>query len=216
MIRTLLVLLVFALGCGGTVPPTRYYHLPSPAAGRPTGSGAMLVLEPLTTESGYDDERMVYRTNPYRFDYYDYHRWSASPGVLVGNYLEQAFERSGKFRSVVREATADAALVMTGRVIAIEEIDEPNGQWVGHIVLELQLTDEALHAAAAGAAKRKTGARGLRTIIEEVLLDVMYEIPSRSDVRRVVVTPEAIDGTARPLLLSKNEQLVLEGDEATA
>jgi ATP-dependent Clp protease ATP-binding subunit ClpX len=73
-----------------------------------------------------------------------------------------------------------------------------------------------LKAAAAGAAKRKTGARGLRTIIEEVLLDVMYEIPSRTDVRRVVVTPEAIANTARPLLLSKNEQLVLEGDEATA
>src|SRR2546426_3910216 len=82
--------------------------------------------------------------------------------------------------------------------------------------VELQLTDDALHAAAAGAAKRKTGARGLRTIIEEVLLDVMYEIPSRTDVRRVVVTPEAIEGTAKPLLLSKNEQLVLEGDEATA
>src|SRR5688572_3182480 len=82
--------------------------------------------------------------------------------------------------------------------------------------VELQLTQEALQAAAAGAAKRKTGARGLRTIIEEVLLEVMYEIPSRTDVRRVVVTPEAIAGTARPLLLSKNEQLVLEGDEATA
>ncbi len=82
--------------------------------------------------------------------------------------------------------------------------------------VELQFTHEALQAAAVGAAKRKTGARGLRTIIEEVLLDVMYEIPSRTDVRRVVVTPEAIAGTARPLLLSKNEQLVLEGDEATA
>src|SRR6266540_527492 len=82
--------------------------------------------------------------------------------------------------------------------------------------VELQLTQEALQAAAVGAAKRKTGARGLRTIIEEVLLDVMYEIPSRTDVRRVVVTPEAIAGSARPLLLSKNEQLVLEGDEATA
>jgi len=82
--------------------------------------------------------------------------------------------------------------------------------------VELQLTQEALQAAAAGAAKRKTGARGLRTIIEEVLLEVMYEIPSRTDVRRVVVTPESINSGARPLLLSKNEQLVLEGDEATA
>src|ERR671931_626197 len=79
--------------------------------------------------------------------------------------------------------------------------------------VELQMTPEALQAAARGAAKRKTGARGLRTIIEEVLLDVMYEIPSRSDVRKVVVTAESIEGRMKPLLLSKNEQQVLEGDE---
>ncbi|HAF10651.1 MAG TPA: ATP-dependent Clp protease ATP-binding subunit ClpX, partial [Chloroflexi bacterium] len=82
--------------------------------------------------------------------------------------------------------------------------------------VELQFTEDGLIAAAAGAAKRKTGARGLRTIIEEVLLDVMYEIPSRADVRKVVVTAEAILGKANPLLLSKNEQLVLEGDEASS
>jgi ATP-dependent Clp protease ATP-binding subunit ClpX len=82
--------------------------------------------------------------------------------------------------------------------------------------VELQFTEDGLLAAATGAAKRKTGARGLRTIIEEVLLDVMYEIPSRADVRKVVVTAEAIEGKANPLLLSKNEQLVLEGDEASS
>src|SRR5438445_13602 len=82
--------------------------------------------------------------------------------------------------------------------------------------VELQFTEDGLIAAASGAAKRKTGARGLRTIIEEVLLDVMYEIPSRADVRKVVVTAEAIEGKTNPLLLSKNEQLVLEGDEASS
>src|SRR5206468_12981934 len=82
--------------------------------------------------------------------------------------------------------------------------------------VELQMTSDALQAAAKGAAKRKTGARGLRTIIEEVLLDVMYEIPSRTDVRKVVVTAESIEGRMKPLLLSKNQQQVLEGDEATA
>src|SRR5947209_13167859 len=82
--------------------------------------------------------------------------------------------------------------------------------------VELQMTQDALQAAAKGAAKRKTGARGLRTIIEEVLLDVMYEIPSSTNVRKVVVTAESIEGKMKPLLLSKNEQLSLEGDEATA
>src|SRR5881409_3906810 len=82
--------------------------------------------------------------------------------------------------------------------------------------VELQMTGEALQAAAKGAAKRKTGARGLRTIIEEVLLDVMYEIPSSTNIRKVVVTGDSIEGRMKPLLLSKNEQISLEGDEATA
>ena len=81
--------------------------------------------------------------------------------------------------------------------------------------VELQFTPDALVAAARGAAKRKTGARGLRTIIEEVLLDVMYDIPSRPEVRRVVVTPEAIESGGKPLLLSKTEQ-VIEENEASA
>ncbi len=81
--------------------------------------------------------------------------------------------------------------------------------------VELQFTPDALVSASRGAAKRKTGARGLRTIIEEVLLDVMYDIPSRPEVRRVMVTAEAIEGQAKPLLLSKTEQLI-EENEASA
>src|SRR5205807_9431649 len=79
--------------------------------------------------------------------------------------------------------------------------------------VELRLTPDALQAAAKGAAKRKTGARGLRTIMQEVLLDVMYEIPSRTDVRKVVVTAEPIEGRMKPPLLSKTEQIAPEGDE---
>src|SRR5207245_8020721 len=65
--------------------------------------------------------------------------------------------------------------------------------------VELQMTGDALQAAARGAAKRKTGARGLRTIIEEVLLDVMYEIPSSTNVRKVVVTAESIEGKMKQI-----------------
>jgi len=58
--------------------------------------------------------------------------------------------------------------------------------------VELVFTNDALDAAADGALKQKTGARGLRTIIEDVLLDVMYEIPSRGDVKKVVISGEVI------------------------
>ncbi len=72
--------------------------------------------------------------------------------------------------------------------------------------VELQFTPEALEAAAQEAMKIKTGARGLRTIIESVLLDVMFEVPSRSDVRKIVIQPETIRRTGGPLLLTQSEQ----------
>jgi ATP-dependent Clp protease ATP-binding subunit ClpX len=65
-----------------------------------------------------------------------------------------------------------------------------------------------LEAAAKEAMGRKTGARGLRTIIEETLLDVMYEIPSRSDVVKCVVNGETIRRKVRPLLLSQADRPV--------
>lgn len=68
--------------------------------------------------------------------------------------------------------------------------------------VELIFTPEALEATAEEALKRKTGARGLRTIIEETLLDVMYEIPSLPDVTRCIVNADAIRGKSRPILLN--------------
>jgi len=72
--------------------------------------------------------------------------------------------------------------------------------------VELVFTDEALEATARQAEERKTGARGLRTTIEEVLLDVMYEIPSLESVRKCVVDANVINNRSRPLLMSVNEQ----------
>jgi ATP-dependent Clp protease ATP-binding subunit ClpX len=72
--------------------------------------------------------------------------------------------------------------------------------------VELVFGDDALEAAADLALKQKTGARALRTIIEDVLLDVMYEIPSRTDVKRCVITAEVIAGTGKPVLESRPER----------
>ena len=67
----------------------------------------------------------------------------------------------------------------------------------------LKFEQDALLAAAELSIKRDTGARGLRSIIEQTLLDVMYEIPGRSDIRTVLITAEAISGAARPRLLGE-------------
>jgi ABC-type uncharacterized transport system auxiliary subunit len=126
--------------CGGKLPETRFYQLAVPEA-RPHGGDRVLVLDPLATDAAYDDDRIVYRTTPFRLDYYQYHRWSSAPGSMVSNYLEQALEHSGKFRAVVRELTPDAPVVLAGRVLAIEEVDRSRTDWLGRIVLELILTD---------------------------------------------------------------------------
>jgi ATP-dependent Clp protease ATP-binding subunit ClpX len=64
--------------------------------------------------------------------------------------------------------------------------------------VELVFTDDALETAAEKALEYKTGARGLRTIIEQVLLDTMFEIPTLRNVRRCEITQEAIKGEAEP------------------
>jgi ATP-dependent Clp protease ATP-binding subunit ClpX len=74
--------------------------------------------------------------------------------------------------------------------------------------VELTFTPEALEACAREALTHRTGARGLRTVIEDTLLDVMYEIPSRTDVKKCVVNAEAIERRQRPLLLTRAGQVL--------
>ena len=79
--------------------------------------------------------------------------------------------------------------------------------------VELKFEEGALDAAAERALEMKTGARGLRTIIEETLLDVMYEVPSRSDVRKCVITAETIRHHKPPLLVTRADRVVDLGSE---
>ncbi|MEZ5779991.1 MAG: ATP-dependent Clp protease ATP-binding subunit ClpX [Paracoccaceae bacterium] len=67
--------------------------------------------------------------------------------------------------------------------------------------VKLTFTTDALTAIAKRAIKRKTGARGLRSIMEDILLDTMFELPGLASVEEVVVNEEAVDGGAKPLLI---------------
>ncbi len=82
--------------------------------------------------------------------------------------------------------------------------------------VELTFTTDALSSAADLALKRETGARGLRTILESVLLDVMYEVPGQKDIRRVVVDRDAIERIQRPTLVDKNGTTLRWSDSSTA
>ena len=59
--------------------------------------------------------------------------------------------------------------------------------------------------------ERKTGARGLRSILESVMNEVMYEIPSDDNISKCIITKEAVDGTAKPVIEYRTENVSLEG-----
>ena len=71
---------------------------------------------------------------------------------------------------------------------------------------ELEVREDALHAIARKAMARRTGARGLRTIIENVLLDCMYELPSTENVSKVVIDEAVINGEAAPYMIYEGKQ----------
>ncbi len=82
--------------------------------------------------------------------------------------------------------------------------------------VELVFTNDALDAAAEGALKQRTGARGLRTIIEDVLLDVMYDIPSRADVKKVIINGDVITSHHKPLLVTRSDRAAAYSEDESA
>jgi len=72
--------------------------------------------------------------------------------------------------------------------------------------VELEFREDALHAIASKAMSRKTGARGLRSIVESVLLDTMYELPSMENVSKIVIDETTIKGESKPLVIYASQQ----------
>ena len=75
--------------------------------------------------------------------------------------------------------------------------------------VELEFTDEAVEEVAKKSFERKTGARGLRSILEAVMNEVMYEIPSDDTIAKCVITKDAVDGTAKPLIEYRSENVAM-------
>jgi ABC-type uncharacterized transport system auxiliary subunit len=143
-----------ALGGCGSSPQIRYYQfafreLEATESSETVTSGdvdsterdlPILSIENLTPDSAYNDDRIVYRTSPYRLDYYYYHRWSAPPGVLIADFLRQGFQRTGKFHAVLSGPNPESDAILRGRLVALEEVDTESG-WKVRVSIELQLRD---------------------------------------------------------------------------
>ena len=66
--------------------------------------------------------------------------------------------------------------------------------------VELEFTEEALTAVAEKALKRSTGARALKSVLETVMLNLMYEVPSKKNIEKIVITAESIRGNGEPVI----------------
>ncbi len=82
--------------------------------------------------------------------------------------------------------------------------------------VKLTLPEEALKSIARKAIERKTGARGLRSIMESILLDTMYDLPGMAGVEEVVISKEVVDGEAKPLLIYADRDKQASGKMAPA
>jgi ATP-dependent Clp protease ATP-binding subunit ClpX len=122
----------------------------------------------------------------------------------------------GRLPVVVSLEALDKGALMRILVEPRNAITKQYGKFLALDKVELVFTEDALDAAAERALRYKTGARGLRTLIEEILLDVMYEIPSRSDVRKCVISADTILQGKSPLLLTRSERVVEMEDQAEA
>ena len=72
--------------------------------------------------------------------------------------------------------------------------------------VELEFEEDALRAIAKKAIERNTGARGLRSIVEATMMESMYEVPSRDDIKKVIVTKESVNDSKDPIMVLKDEE----------
>jgi ATP-dependent Clp protease ATP-binding subunit ClpX len=137
-------------------------------------------------------------------------------GKKIGDILKMAqpqdFIKFGLIPEFVGRLPIVASLEELGESALVRILTEPKNalakQYQRLLSLEnvkLKFTDGALAAIAKEAIRRKTGARGLRAILEDVMLDIMYDIPSQNNIKECVITEEVINNKEKPLLSLKEQ-----------
>ena len=138
------VAVVLAVGCSSP-QPIRHYE-PEVVAQQVQSvtqppSDVILAVEDFSAGTAYDEQRIVYRADQYKFDYYHFHRWAAPTGQLVSDTLREVYRQTGAFKTVVGGYATQADVVLSGRVISLEEVDQSKKRWFGRVVVNIRLRD---------------------------------------------------------------------------
>ena len=134
-------------------------------------------------------------------------------GEILKKALPQDFIKFGMIPEFIGRVPVVVSLDELDKDALIRILTEPKNaivkQYQGLLGLddvELSFTPEAIEAIADKTIRRKTGARGLRAIMEKAMMDLMYQIPSDDTVATCLVTKEVIEGTGEPVLTYREEQ----------
>jgi ATP-dependent Clp protease ATP-binding subunit ClpX len=137
-------------------------------------------------------------------------REEKDPGELFAQVLPEDLLKFGLIPEFVGRLPMMGAVHSLDRDALVRILVEPKNALVKQFRkffefedVELELTDDALGAVADQALRRGTGARGLRAILEEVLLNTMYDLPGRTDIGKVVIDAAAVDEKVNPTLVPR-------------
>src|SRR5919106_5842457 len=140
-------------------------------------------------------------------------------GALFEQVLPEDLMQYGLIPEFIGRLPVSSAVHQLSRDDLITILTEPRNaivkqfqRFFGFDGIELVFSADALKAVADKALERETGARGLRSIIEEILLEVQFELPSRRDVKKCVVTKETVERGVKPTLVTEAPQEA-EGDQ---
>ena len=146
---------------------------------------------------------------------------SAQLGELLAKVESDDLVRYGLIPEFVGRLPVIATLKELDEKALVRILTEPKNaitkqyeKLLGMENVEIEFREDALFAVAEKATERKTGARGLRTILENVLLDTMYDLPQMEDVKKVVVDGAVVRGEAKPYLLYASNESSIDGDDS--
>ena len=129
-------------------------------------------------------------------------------GVLLKQVLPEDFVKFGLIPEFIGRVPVNVSLNPLDKEALVRILTEPKSALVKQYQKLFELDDvkltfeeDAIRAIAKQAFERKTGARGLRSIMEKVMMDVMFNIPSDDTIEECVITKEAVDGTSKPLVI---------------